>query len=204
MTSKFASPKPAQQPTQKVADPPSSRSETGQLDDGEVAVPVNVNDILEPGELLILAIKPSPWFILIESLPSLAMLTLFVIVAVALATHGYFGLAGYQRDLVFAGVGLGGMRLFYQLLDWLARTYVLTDRRVVTMSGLITPTVTETELKDILSADLCATFRERLAGLGTILFRANDNVNLMHSAWRSLARPNDVHEIVNQTIKRYR
>ncbi len=201
MTRQILSPPP---PDQQAPGPPASCSETGQLDDAEDIVPVNVNEVLEPGEILVLAIKPSPWFILLESLPSLAVLTLVVSGIVALATHGYLGLSGYQRDLAFAGVGLGGMRLFYQLLDWLTRIYVLTDRRVVTISGLIYPAVTETELKDIRSANLCATFRERALGLGTILFRADSSTHLMHSAWRTLARPNEVHEIVNQTIKRYR
>lgn len=158
-------------------------------------------ELLQPGEIIILLLKPSPWFIVLaplKTLAALAVLTLSFIVA-----NSYYPLGVDQRDLTLLGIALVGGRLFWQFLEWLSRVYVLTDQRMIRVQGVLRVTVFEARLKQIQHTEMFFSLRERFFALGTVIFAtAGTAFNEVH--WQMLAHPLEVHQKIVQTLRRYR
>lgn len=163
--------------------------------------------LLQGGEVIILLIKPSPWYIVLESLRFLAVIA--ALLAAALASTGW--LAGYTKldlvltklDLVLLALGIMGARLVWQFLEWLSRVYVLTDRRVIRIMGFFRVQVFETQLKKIQHTVTLFSIRERLFSLGTIGF-ATAGTDAVEAIWRMVSKPLEVHRVVIETLNRYR
>ena len=157
--------------------------------------------LLQPGEVIVLQLKPSPWYILLEPLGTILAIALVAAAATMVVSTGWTTIG--RTDLVLLGVGLGGLRLFWQFLEWLSRVYVLTDRRVIRVQGVLRVQVFETTLKNVLHTNALFSIRERLFGLGTISF-ATAGTGGTEAFWQMVARPLDVHHVVVQTLNRYR
>ncbi len=158
-------------------------------------------DLLQSDEVIILLIKPSPLFIVLDSLR--ALVGIVVILAVALMLVRVFDPRVSTRDLILAAVGVAGLRLFWQFLEWLSHVYVLTDRRVVRVMGVLRVQVFECQLKKIQHTHTLFSIRERLFGLGTIGFATAGSVDV-EAYWRMVARPLEVNQIIVKAIGRYR
>lgn len=159
-------------------------------------------DLLQPGEIIILLLKPSPWFILLGPLKTL--------IGLALATMGLAVLAFYvpplgitQRESLLLGGAMMGLRLFWQFLEWLSRVYVLTDQRVIRVMGVMRISIFEAPLQQIQHTSLLFSVRERVLGLGTLAF-ATAGTGGYEAFWVMLDRPLEVHQKVVQTLRRYR
>lgn len=181
-------------------------SEAGNAE-GEAAVPeprtaLLPSELIQPGEIIILLIKPSPLFILLDSLRGLFALAVIFGLALALTNVTALGLG--RRDLIVLCLALASMRLFWQFLEWLGRIYVLTDRRVIRVRGVLRVQVFEAQLKHIQHTTTYFSLRERLFGLGTIGFATASAAGSAEAFWRMIARPLDVHQIVIQAMNRYR
>lgn len=157
--------------------------------------------LLQSGEVLILLLKPSPWYVILDALGSLSGLLLIVAAALAIDTMAWTNVG--RRNILLLGAALIGLRLFWQFLEWLSRVYVLTDRRVIVVAGVLRVSVFETALKNIQHTDTLFSVRERLFGLGTIGFATAGTAGV-EAFWRMIARPLDVHRVVVQTLNRYR
>ena len=158
-------------------------------------------DLLQPGELIILLLKPSPWYILLAPLGSLAAMTILILAAMVLTARLQVQIG--HRDLFLLWVALVGARLFWQFLDWLGRIFVLTDRRVVRVKGVLRINVFETPLRNIQHTYALFSLRERFLGLGTIAF-ATSGTAFIECAWDMVARPLAVHREVVRALGRYR
>jgi uncharacterized membrane protein YdbT with pleckstrin-like domain len=158
-------------------------------------------ELIQPGEIIILLLKPSPWFILLEPLRSLA--TLAVVFAVASWLSRWDLLTLGKRELVGAFVALAGVRLFWQFLEWLGCVYVLTDRRVIRVRGVLRIHVFEAPLKNIQHLTVYFSVRERFLGLGTLGF-ATAGTGVVEAYWRMLAKPREVYRTVVEAMERYR
>jgi len=158
-------------------------------------------ELLQPSEIIILLIKPSPWYILLSSLGVLALIAIACTILVLLHGRGHLGFAS-RNDFILAAVGVALTKLFWQFLDWLSRLYVLTDQRIIRVKGVVRVQVFETQLKNVQHTDTIFTFRERLFGLGTIAF-ATSGTATTEAAWLMVAQPLEVHRIVVQAIGRY-
>ncbi len=157
--------------------------------------------LLQSGEIIVLLLKPSPWYILLESLSFLTGLGILLLLALALSHLGW--LHSGRRDLVLAILALAGLKLFWQFLEWLSRFYVLTDRRIVTVRGVLRVQVFECSLKKIQHTTTTFSIRERFFGLGSINFFTAGTATV-EATWRMIAKPLDIHRIVVQTLNRYR
>lgn len=158
-------------------------------------------ELLDPAEIIILLIKPSPWFIILTSLRSIVIVVLLGFVVVTL--DGYEYLPILRRDAMLILMGLVAMRLFWALLEWLSRVYVLTDQRVVRVKGVIRVQVFEAPLKQIQHTNTWFSLAERLLGLGTIgFFTAGSGT--ADAFWVMLAQPLDIHQTVVRALRRYR
>ncbi len=158
-------------------------------------------DLLQPGEIIILLIKPSPWYILLAPLGTLAAITILVLLAIVISQRLQLPIS--QRDLILLGVGLVGVRLFWQFLEWLSRIYVLTDRRIIRVKGVLRVQVFETPLKTVQHTYALFSIRERLFALGTMAFTTAGTA-FIEASWDMVARPLQVHKQIVQTLNRYR
>jgi len=158
--------------------------------------------LLYPGEVVVLLLRPSPLYILLAPLRTLIVIVLGVLL-VALVQRRGLDLGLSAADLVLAGTGLIGARLFWQVLEWLNRIYILTDRRVIRVRGVVNVHVFERPLDDVRRVDLLRPAILRVFGLGTLGYITNGD-NTYEAYWHMLAKPRQVHDTVNQTLKRYR
>ncbi|MFI4859393.1 MAG: PH domain-containing protein [Phycisphaerales bacterium JB063] len=158
--------------------------------------------LLQPGEIIILLLKPSPLFIVLAPLRTLIIILLGVLLLGQLQARG-INLGLSHADLVLAGSGLIGARLFWQVLEWLNQIYVLTDQRVIRVRGVLNVRVFECPLQNIQQTDLILPLLQRLFGLGTLGF-ATAGTAFHEAYWLMLSRPLDVHQKVVETLRRYR
>ncbi len=163
-------------------------------------------DLLQPSEIIILLLKPSPWFIPLSCLRFLTGATLVLVLLTLGIRRGWVNLGSLNmvpRDVMLAYLGVIGARLFWQFLEWSSRVYVLTDRRVIRLQGVIRVHLFEASLKQIQHTSVYFSLRERLLSLGTIHF-ATAGTGITEASWQMLARPLEVHRILRQTLERYR
>ncbi|MEX0885678.1 MAG: PH domain-containing protein [Phycisphaeraceae bacterium] len=157
--------------------------------------------LLQPGELIILLLKPSPWFIVLAPLRTL--IAIAAITTAAIYANDAFNLGAPQRDLVLVGVALIGARLFWQFLEWLSRAYVLTDQRMVAVAGVLRISIVEARLAQIQHTRLDFSVRERFFNLGSIAF-ATAGTAFHEAWWEMIAHPLDVHRVIVNTLRRYK
>jgi hypothetical protein len=153
--------------------------------------------ILRDGELIILILRPSLWFIFLQSLPA-AIVVLLVALISALA-NGHME----HRDHVYFEVAalLIGGRVMWAILQWMGRLYILTDLRIMRLSGVFTVDIFDCPLRKVARTRLTATTAEKLLAVGSI--EIEPKIELMHSGvWQTIANPRKVHEKVAATIAR--
>ena len=183
----------------------SAEDATGEADQDVIAARAAAMlpaELLQPHEIIILLLKPSPWFIVLAPLKTLVTLAILTLLG-WLAAGMYVGGPVAQRDVVVLGIALIGFRLFWQFLEWLSRVYVLTDQRMIRVRGVLRVQVFECQLKQIQHTEASFSIRERVFALGTIAF-ATAGTALAEVYWSMLARPLEVHQRIVQTLRRYR
>jgi len=158
-------------------------------------------ELIQPDEIVILLLKPSPLYILLAPLASLTGIVLVTLVLIIIEQR--FALGWAERNIAAVGFTLMAARLCWQTLEWLSRVYVLTDRRVVRVKGVLRVQVFECALKQVQHTYTLFTIRERVFGLGTLGF-ATAGTSTIEAGWEMIAKPFDVHRKVVQTLNRYR
>ena len=185
-----------------LADPGTGTSAPGLVDAqtdstasyaAEEVVPAH---LLDGGEVVILAIKPSPWFVLFRSFRWLAGLTLVALLAPALG-----GGVGWSRLLTQAVFVAAVFVVGVALLHWVSRLYVLTNRRIMRFRGILNIEIFETPLIHIEECTLSVAPHERLLRLGTIGFDTPDEPT-GQLRWSHIARPQEVHRQVHDALRR--
>ncbi|MEO0474535.1 MAG: PH domain-containing protein [Planctomycetota bacterium] len=159
-------------------------------------------ELLQPGEVIILLIKPSPLFILLVPMRFIAIVLLCTLLASQLQSKGIsLGLDRY--DVIVGAMAIIGLRLFWQMLDWLSHVYVLTDQRIIRVMGVLNVQVFECPLQKIQQTDLILPLVQRLFWLGSIGFATAGTAG--HEAfWVMINKPLEVHAKIVETLRRYR
>ena len=157
--------------------------------------------LLDEGEIIILLCKPSLWFVVLSCLANLFTIASITFLLILLANYDLLGLE--VSDIFCLGILVAGARIFWQFLHWLNRLYVLTDRRVIRVRGII-PKIFECSLKRIQHTTLTYTLRERLFGLGTLHFSTAGTTGSESATWLMIRCPNETHQKVLQVLSRYR
>jgi hypothetical protein len=163
-------------------------------------------DLLGPGEAFILAIKPSGWFVPLVSLP--VIISALVVGAGAAAINAFTPTLPREAILLVTGAAVIG-RLLYGCWQWMGRTYVLTNRRMAILRGMINVEVQSAPLGDLDRAATAASLPDRLVGTGSVytLRRGDAKVDRPVRpaiAWTAVARPEEVREIVEEAIRHVR
>lgn len=158
-------------------------------------------DMLRDDEVVILAMRPSVLFIPLASLGGLVSILIFTLAFALLAATTPW-VPWQQEEAFLLGAALVSLRLGWQGLEWFNRVHVLTDRRVITRSGVLRVSVYETQLKFIQHTTVLRRIRERVFGLGTIGF-ATAGSDVFDTFWVMIRQPFTVQKIVVDTIHRY-
>lgn len=152
--------------------------------------------LLDGGEVVIFAIKPSAWYVVLSSL---RWIVLGVFLAVLACTQFVPGATKWY--LWQLGFWVIGVRMAWATLEWVARLYVLTNRRVMRIRGVFTVELFECALDRIQNTYLTLTVGERATRTGTVSFQTAGGPGA-DASWRTVARPLEVHEKLREAISR--
>ncbi|HZL36184.1 MAG TPA: PH domain-containing protein [Tepidisphaeraceae bacterium] len=152
--------------------------------------------VLRDGELVLLILKPSRWFILINSMPTIAA-ALIILGALHLARAPHFHL--YFEAALFV---IGGCLTWY-VLQWMGRLYVLTDQRVLRLAGIFSIEVFDCPLRRVSRTRIIRTPREQVLALGSIEIIPSDE-DRPCALWQTVCRPREVQEQIQGAIRRSR
>jgi membrane protein YdbS with pleckstrin-like domain len=153
--------------------------------------------LLGDGEQIILAIKPSLWFIVFHSAPLIVIMTLFLI-----GLRYFFpgeGLSSWSRTIHQVVAAVIFLRLLTSVLLWTSRLYILTDRRILRIKGIFNIDLFECPLVKIQNTFMSLAWYERLLGLGTILFATAGTAGA-EAAWQNINQPLEVNELIQKAI----
>jgi len=158
-------------------------------------------ELLQDGEEVILAIKPSGWFVLLVSWP-------VVVVAALVAAGVYVAVELFraslpQQTVLLVCLVVAFLRVAVACFQWLGHLYLLTNLRVLRLRGVFRSDVFDCPLKRIRQTVLSATFLERLLGLGSLFFTTAES-DAPAAAWNCLSHPEEVRQTVEQAIRRAR
>lgn len=150
--------------------------------------------IVRDGEIILLMIKPSLWTIFFATLP-----------AAGIALIGMIGARLWAQHHVHIAVELGTMliagRAGWAILNWIGKLYLLTDMRIVRISGVFTPQIHDIPLRKVARTRVTASFRERLWQLGSIEIIPETD-HWPWSAWQTIRKPNQVDEAIRRAVAR--
>ena len=152
--------------------------------------------LVSEGEQIIFAVKPSLWFIVFYSAKTVAVILALVI---ALSYFPYLRSQDYTYVLKIA-TALIFLQIFFAVLEWISRLYVLTDRRVIRIRGFFTIDIFEAPLVKIQNTYLIFTIHERVVGLGSILF-ATAGTGGIEASWQNVNQPLETHELIRSAIR---
>jgi uncharacterized membrane protein YdbT with pleckstrin-like domain len=156
--------------------------------------------ILADGEIVILDLKPSLWFVPLVSAPVVAVGMILMLAQRLPILSQFF----YGDHLLLNNVGLWivVLRLAWALLQWWARSYILTDRRIIQQEGVLTVSVFECGLDRLQNTYISRTVMQRILGIGTILFATASGP--IEAMWLHVSRPATVHKAITEAAERFR
>ncbi len=154
-------------------------------------------DAVDGGEIIIFAIKPSMWAPVFDS-------CLWLLAAVGLAVSCLvwgWGLSNFSPQVTAQIIlALAAARMLMAIIRWVSSWYVLTNRRVVEITGVRAPQVTSAMLVDIRNTYVAAAIYERPLRLGTITFVSQRDTDAPWS-WAHVREPDDVHRAIRKAIE---
>jgi dephospho-CoA kinase len=156
-----------------------------------------INAHLPDGERPVLVLKPSPLFIVLRPLGTLILL--------AAAAWGAFWLhAAYPVGLpallaAWGALTLLAARIVWQALEWAARAYIMTEKRVLRIGGVLRRSVSDVPLARIQHVVVHRAIRERLTGLGSLGF-ATAGTGWVEQVWVMVPRPYGLLKTVRAAI----
>ena len=151
--------------------------------------------ILRDGEVVLLILKPSLWSILFATMRFGAGVLIAVIAAELWLPSR--AAAWYVEAGVFALAG----RAMWAVLVWMGRLYVLTDLRILRLSGVFAVEVFDCPLRKVAQTRLVYSFRERLWRLGSVEITPQDETR-PPGLWQTVRRPVEVHEQIVAAVRR--
>ena len=153
--------------------------------------------ILRDGELVVLILQPSIWFVPLSSVKFIAAVLILMIAAKVFDQH----LPSTPFAYVQTGIFLIAARLMWAIQQWTARLYVLTDMRILRIAGVFTVSIFDCPLRKVAQVRLASNLRERLFGVGSIEITPQDESN-PPGVWQTIGKPAEVLEHVEAAIRK--
>jgi len=194
-------PAPASEDESQTARPSAaglSRSAPEEITDDAVRSRIISPSLLLPAEVVLFELKPSLWYVVFTSLPIVAGGAALVILALAVEQ-----LRSVRHLGMVIGMWVVGLRVALALLQWLGRTYVLTDRRILVQSGVFDVKVEALGLERIETTFVAQAVVQRLLGIGTIFCRTG-HTGRGGLSWDHVRRPKEVHAHIVAQIDRWK
>jgi hypothetical protein len=150
--------------------------------------------ILRDGEIVLLVLKPSMWFVLLTSLRFVATVLIFALAAIAWESR-------YNREWFYieAALFLIAGRIMWAAVAWMGRLYVLTDLRIIRLSGVFKVDIFDCALRKVAKTQVTAGLKERLTATGSIEITPEDE-STPPGTWQTISKPREVLELINRTI----
>jgi uncharacterized membrane protein YdbT with pleckstrin-like domain len=156
-------------------------------------------EILQEDEIVLLLTKPSLFYLFYTSI---------VFVGVTLAVGAMASQSLWlttatpltQSTIALVVVLLCVGRFMWALLVWTSHIYMLTNRRIVTIKGVINVHMFQAQLRKIQKTELYRPLGQRLFGTGTIGFYTAASADFVDSTWVMIARPIETHEQIVAAI----
>ena len=157
------------------------------------------SDLLSEDEVVLFAIKPSIWTVAFLSIRTVVVSVAIAAAAMVLGPALRLGvLTTYIVEIcgavIFARVG-------FALLQWLSRSYVLTDQRVIRIRGVFTIDIFQCALVKIQNTFLTLTLPQRFLNLGNIAF-VTAGTGSVEAIWRHCRNPLQAHQQLIRSINR--
>ncbi len=153
-------------------------------------------DLLDGGEVVILAIKPSLWSIVFGSFQWVVAGAIFVMIGTFAATPAFVAGATFIQAIL----AIVGLRVGFGILQWVSRVYVLTNRRVMRIRGVFRADIFAAPLTKVLNTGVTVAPHESIARLGSIWF--NTGEDRVDGSWYHVAKPDAVHGEIRRAIER--
>jgi hypothetical protein len=151
-------------------------------------------NVIPQGELIQLVLKPSRWFIFLNSL----RFTVATILALS-ALHALGNPLVLSKALsVQFGLFLIAGRVMWSVVQWMGRYYILTDLRVVRVSGIFSIDIQSCALKKVGTVNFYSFVGERLLGKGCVEMTFADGKMI----WQTVSRPNRIYRTVAAAVAR--
>lgn len=161
------------------------------------------------GEVVILRLRPHPLFIVLSILGPLVASVLSAGAlwwasgrAFAVSGKVLLELPSFGRWWM-APAMVGLLALAWQVLEWRCREYMLTDRRVVRVSGVLRQTVIEVPLARVQQVMMYTSLRERALALGTPGVSSAGSGGASYVFWNMISRPKERLQVLRETVARY-
>lgn len=180
-----------------MSEAPGAEAEPREYANAESMLPAH---LLDGDEIVILAIKPSLWFVVLTSIRWLLAMLLVLV----LAGYGGYSFPLFKTPAVIQGaVILAALRVVFAVMQWVSRLYVLTNRRILRLTGILNIDLFECPLTRIQHTYLTMCWYERLLGLGSISF-ATAGSGGVEASWTLVNNPLEVHERLRSAIHKAR
>lgn len=150
--------------------------------------------IVRDGEIILLTIKPSLWTIFFAALPAAGLAVIAIIGARLWAQH-------HVHISVEIGTMVVAARAGWAVLNWIGKLYLLTDMRIVRISGVFSPQIHDIPLRKVARTRVTASVRERLWRLGSIEIIPETD-HWPWSVWQTISRPKQVDETIRRAVSR--
>lgn len=160
------------------------------------------DELIQDGEVILLAVKPSRWHVLLASWPVLVLAG--VVIGATVAASRFFEAAVNERMVALICSAIACTRVTIACFQWLGRLYVLTDRRVIRLRGVFRQDVFQRPLKQLQRLQVTATPPERLVGIGSLLFEFDTPGPRGEGDWTHLVEVREVHQAVADAWRRAR
>lgn len=187
-------------PTEVVPDPmlrSSLLTPATEAADAAVVTPLATllaGNVIPQGELVHLLIKPSRWFVFLNSARFAAAVVLLVAAYLVLRVQPTM-----SRALVVQfGLFLIAARVMWSVVQWMGRYYILTDLRLVRVSGVFAIEIQSIPLRKVEAVNFYTTVGERLLGKGCVEMTNSDK----KMTWQTVSRPHRIHRMVAAAVAR--
>jgi hypothetical protein len=153
--------------------------------------------VVDGGEIVLLAIRPSMWRPLFEACPWLVTCCVLAVILTLLSLPAPgLSLLVTTQLILLAGLARFGVAV----ARWASMWYVLTNRRVLDVQGVRVPRIWSCLLVETRNTYLNASSAEKLTGLGTITF-VTEHPDEPPRQWRSIDKPEEVHARIRRAIE---
>ncbi len=153
--------------------------------------------VLRDGEVVLLVLKPSLWFIVFQSIRFTAAVILALLIARFFADRVPLGHpVAYIEAAVFVIAG----RMMWAVLQWIGRLYVLTDQRIIRLAGVFTVDIYDCPLRKVARTQVTTSVRERICRVGSIEIHPRESQECNIGTWQTVPQPLEVNEQINAAI----